>query len=98
VVLTWLGWNVLDAGSSMGLGEPGFWGIVLITLALYLTNVGRLALLAVLMIVEPSWWSDVTRVTFPDPGVWHFLGFALLALVVGMSNARWADKRDRSRR
>jgi len=58
----WVAWNVLNFASAVGLPELGFWGIVLATMFLVVSWFGKVAIAAIVFLVDPSWFHGVHRV------------------------------------
>src|SRR3954453_22049253 len=63
----WLAWNVLDFAKAVGLPELGFWGIVLATVLLVGGWFGKVAITAIVFLVDPSWFQGSARVHWPEP-------------------------------
>jgi hypothetical protein len=93
----WLAWNVLDFASAVGLPELGFWGIVLATLFLVVAWFGRVAIAAVVFLVDPSWFQGAAEVRWPEPTLRNFVAVALVALLASRPHAH-AHERTRRRR
>jgi hypothetical protein len=91
-LLFWTAWNVLDFGPAVGLPELGFWGIVLATLFLVLGWLGKVAITAIVFLIEPSWFQGVAQVHWPEPTLRNFLAVALLALLAARPHARAHDR------
>jgi hypothetical protein len=91
-LLFWIAWNVLDFGPAVGLPELGFWGIVLATLFLVLGWLGKVAITAIVFLIEPSWFQGVAQVHWPEPTLRNFLAVALLALLAARPHARAHDR------
>ena len=92
-LLFWVAWNVLDFASAVGLPELGFWGIVLATLFLVLSWFGKMVIVAVVFLVEPSWFEGAAEVQWPEPTFRNFVAIALLALLASRPHAH-AHHRD----
>ena len=87
-LIFWLAWNVLDLAGAVGLPELGFWGIVLATLFLVLGWFGKVAITAVVFLVEPSWFEGGAEVVqWPEPTLRNFVAVALLALLASRPHA-----------
>jgi hypothetical protein len=91
-LLFWIAWNVLDFGPAVGLPELGFWGIVLATLFLVLGWLGKVAITAIVFLIEPSWFQGVAQVHWPEPTLRNFVAVALLALLAARPHARAHDR------
>ena len=83
----WLAWNVLDFAAAVGLPELGFWGIVLATLFLVVSWFGKMAITAIVFLVEPSWFGGAAEVRWPEPTFRNFVAVALLALLASRPHA-----------
>ena len=94
-LIFWIAWNVLDLAGAVGLPELGFWGIVLATLFLVLGWFGKVAIAAVVFLVEPSWFEGGAEVHWPEPTLRNFVAVALLALLASRPHA-YAHARTRS--
>jgi hypothetical protein len=86
-LIFWLAWNVLDFASAVGLPELGFWGIVLATLFLVVGWFGKVAITAIVFLIEPSWFSASAEVHWPEPTFRNFVAVALLALLASRPHA-----------
>jgi hypothetical protein len=86
-LIFWLGWNVLDFASAVGLPELGFWGIVLATLFLVVGWFGKVVIAAIVFLVDPSWFHGAAEVRWPEPTFRNFVAFALLALLASRPHA-----------
>ena len=80
-LLFWLAWNVLDFAGAVGLPELGLWGILLATLFLVVGWFGKVVIVAVVFLVEPSWFDGSAEVRWPEPTFRNFVAIALLALL-----------------
>lgn len=80
-LIFWLAWNVLDFASAVGLPELGFWGIVLATLFLVVSWFGKVAIAAIVFLLEPAWLGGAAEVHWPEPTFRNFVAVALLALL-----------------
>jgi hypothetical protein len=83
----WFAWNVLNFGSAIGLPELGFWGIVLATLFLVVSWFGKVAITAIVFLIDPSWFHGAAEVRWPDPTFRNFVAVALLALLASRPHA-----------
>ena len=86
-LIFWLAWNVLDFAAAVGLPELGFWGIVLATLFLVVGWFGKVAIAAVVFLVEPSWFEGSAEVHWPEPTFRNFVAVVLLALLASRPQA-----------
>jgi hypothetical protein len=93
-LIFWIAWNVLDFASAVGLSELGFWGIVLATLFLVVGWFGKVAITAVVFLVDPSWFQGASEVRWPEPTFRNFVAAALLALLASRPHA-YASERTR---
>jgi hypothetical protein len=96
-LIFWIAWNVLDFASAVGLPELGFWGIVLATLFLLVGWFGKVAITAVVFLVDPSWFHGAAEIRWPEPTFRNFVAVALLALLASRPQAQ-AHKRARPSR
>jgi hypothetical protein len=96
-LIFWIAWNVLHFASAVGLPELGFWGIVLATLFLLVGWFGKVAITAVVFLVDPSWFHGAAEVRWPEPTFRNFVAVALLALLASRPHAQ-AHKRARPSR
>ena len=86
-VIFWIVWNVLDFAAAVGLPELGFWGIVLATLFLVVGWLGKVAITAIVFLVEPSWFEGSAEVQWPEPTLRNFVAVVLLALLASRPHA-----------
>jgi hypothetical protein len=91
-LLLWLAWNVLDLGHAVGLPELGFWGIVLAALFLGLDWLGKMAIVAVVFIVDPGWFHGSARVHWPEPTFKNFVAIALVMLLAVRPLRAWRPR------
>jgi len=96
-LIFWVAWNVLDLASAVGLPELGFWGIVLATLFLVVAWFGKVAITAIVFIVEPSWFDGAAEVHWPEPTLRNFAAVALLALLASRPHAHAHERTRRVR-
>jgi hypothetical protein len=80
-IIFWIAWNKLDFGHAVGLPELGFWGIILATLFLGVGLAGKMAIVAIVFIIDPSWFHGAAQVHWPEPTFKNFVAIALLALI-----------------
>src|SRR5438067_929889 len=92
----WFAWNVLNLASAIGLPELGFWGIVLATLFLVVSWFGKVAITAIVFLIDPSWFHGAAEVRWPDPTFRNFVAVALLALLASRPHAHAHDRRRRA--
>jgi hypothetical protein len=95
-LIFWLAWNVLNFASAVGLPELGFWGIVLATLFLVVSWFGKVAITAIVFLIDPSWFQGSAQVHWPDATFRNFVAVALLALLASRPHAH-AHERTRRR-
>ena len=99
-LIFWVAWNVLDFASAVGLPELGFWGIVLATLFLVVGWFGKVVIVAIVFLLDPSWFHGAAEVRWPEPTFRNFVAVALLALLASRPQAhaheRTRRKRDRT--
>ena len=86
-LLVWLAWNVLDLGAGIGLGDFGFWGIVLLALFLASGWLVRMVVVALVFLIEPSWSQGSAELRLPEPSLRHFLALAILLAVAGLGHS-----------
>ena len=98
-ILFWIAWNKLDFAHAVGLPELGFWGILLATLFLGLGWVGKMAIVAIVFLVDPSWFHGAAQTHWPEPTFRNFVAIGLLALIATRPRAsrRWQRHGQRSR-
>lgn len=87
-LLFWLAWNVLDFASAVGLPELGFWGIVLATLFLVFGWLGKMAITAIVFLVDPGWFHGSAQVHWPQACFRNFVAVGLLAALASRPHAR----------
>jgi hypothetical protein len=97
-IIFWIAWNKLDLANALGLPELGFWGIVLATLFLGLGWVGKMVIVAIVFLVDPSWFHGRAQVHWPEPTFRNFVAIALIALIATRPRAsrRWERRGRRS--
>jgi hypothetical protein len=83
----WVAWNVLNFASAVGLPELGLWGIVLATMFLVVSWFGKVAIAAIVFLVDPSWFHGTAQVRWPEPTFRNFVAVALLALLASRPHA-----------
>jgi len=95
-ILFWLAWNVLDFGKAVGLPELGFWGIVLATLFLALGWGGKMVIVAIVFIADPSWFQGTAQLHWPDTTFRNFVAIAILAAIATRPRAarQWRRRRN----
>ncbi len=97
-IVFWVAWNVLDLAKAVGLPELGFWGIVLATVFLGFGWFGKMAVVAIVFIADPSWFHGAAQVRWPEPSFKNFVAIALIALIATRPRAwRGNDRRRRNR-
>jgi hypothetical protein len=97
-LIFWVAWNVLDLASAVGLPELGFWGIVLATLFFVVSWFGKVVIVAIVFLVDPSWFHDAAEVRWPEPTFRNFVAVALLALLASRPHAHAHERTRRNRR
>ena len=96
-LIFWVAWNVLNFASAVGLPELGFWGIVLATLFLVVGWFGKVVIMAVVFLIDPSWFHGAAEVRWPEPTFRNFVAVALLALLASRPHAQ-GQKRARRKK
>jgi hypothetical protein len=96
-LIFWVAWNVLNFASAVGLPELSFWGIVLATLFLVVGWFGKVAIAAIVFLVDPSWFHGAAEVRWPEPTFRNFVAVALLALLASRPHAHAHDRTRRNR-
>jgi hypothetical protein len=94
----WFAWNVLNFAAAVGLPELGFWAIILATLFLVISWFGKVAITAIVFLVDPSWFHGAARVRWPEPTFRNFVAIALLALLASRPHAHAHERTRRSTR
>ena len=95
-LIFWVAWNVLNFASAVGLPELRFWGIVLATLFLVLSWFGKVAITAIVFLVDPSWFQGAAEVRWPEPTFRNFVAVALLALLASRPHAHARTRRKKT--
>ena len=86
--LFWLAWNVLDFGEAIGVGELGFWAIVLATIFLVFDWFGKTVITGVVMLIDPGWFQNEAAIRWPEPSFKHFVAVVILAGLASFPHAR----------
>ncbi len=94
----WFAWNVLNFAAAVGLPELGFWAIILSTLFLVISWFGKVAITAIVFLVDPSWFHGAAQVRWPEPTFRNFVAIALLALLASRPHAHAHERTRRSTR
>lgn len=89
----WLAWNVLELGPALGLPELGFWAVLLATLFLIAGWIGKVAITAVVFLLDPEWLDGAASVQWPEPTLRNFVAIALLAILATRPHARAHEAR-----
>ncbi|MFZ1880975.1 MAG: hypothetical protein WAU41_12490 [Gaiellaceae bacterium] len=97
-LIFWLAWNVLNFAAAVGLPELGFWAIILATLFLVVSWFGKVAITAIVFLVDPSWFHGAAQVRWPEPTFRNFVAVALLALLASRPHAHAHERTRRSTR
>ncbi len=84
----WLSWNVLDLGAAVGIGELGFWAIVLATVFLVVDWSGKTIIAAIVMLVDPNWYQAEATLQWPEPSFKHFIAVMILAGLASFPHAQ----------
>jgi hypothetical protein len=91
-IMVWLAWNVLDLASAVGAPELGFWGFILVALFLALGLAGRAIIVALVFIIDPSWFQGEATLHWPEPTLKNYLAIFLLLLVASVSSGHHWDR------
>jgi hypothetical protein len=94
----WCAWNVLDFAGAIGAPELGLGGILLLTLFLVSGLVARLAIAAIVALVDPGWLHGSARLHWPQASLRAFVALALLLAVAAVPSRHRATTRSRSDR
>jgi hypothetical protein len=94
----WFAWNVLNFAAAVGLPELGFWAIILATLFLVVSWFGKVAITAIVFLVDPSWFHGAAQVRWPEPTFRNFVAIALLALLASRPHAHAHERTRRGAR
>jgi hypothetical protein len=97
-LIFWVAWNVLDFASAVGLPELTFLGIVLATLFLVVGWFGKVVIVAIVFLVDPSWFHGAAEVRWPEPTFRNFVAVALLALLASRPHAHAHGRTRRNKR
>ena len=97
-LLFWFAWNVLNFAAAVGLPELGFWAIILATLFLVVSWFGKVAITAIVFLVDPSWFHGAAQVRWPEPTFRNFVAIALLALLASRPHAHAHERTRRGPR
>jgi len=84
----WLSWNVMDLGEAVGIGELGFWAIVLATVFLVVDWFGKTLITAIVMLVNPDWFQAEATLQWPEPSFKHFVAVTILAALASFPHAK----------
>ena len=97
-LLVWLSWNVLGLAGAVGAGELGFWGLVLVAVFLAVGLAGRVVIVAVVFVIDPSWLHRSATLHWPAPTLKNYVAILLLLIVASASSHPHKDwQRTRSR-
>lgn len=94
-LLVWLAWNVLGLAHAVGAGELGFWGIVLTALFLAVGLAGRVIIVGVVFLINPSWLHHSAHMHWPAPTLRNFAAICLLLIVASFSSHTSGGSRQR---
>jgi hypothetical protein len=86
-VVVWFAWNVLDFGKAIGAGDLGFWGIVLLSVFLVGGAFIRIAVVSLVFIIDPDWFSKSGTLMWPEPTFKLWVASVILVLVASHSAA-----------
>ena len=86
-IVVWFAWNVLDFGESIGAGDLGFWGIILLSIVLVGGAFIRIAVVSLVFLIDPDWFSKAGTLTWPDATFKLWVASVILLLVASHSAA-----------
>ena len=96
-LLVWLSWNVLDLAHAVGAHELGLGGLVLVGIFLAVGLGVRIVIVALVFIVDPSWFHHSARLHWPEPTLRNFVAVCLLLAAASVSSQPGRDDRKRGR-
>ena len=89
-IVVWFAWNVLDFGKSIGAGDLGFWGIVLLAIFLVGGAFIRIVVVSLVFLIDPAWFQKAGTLTWPDATFTLWVASVILVLVASHSSrAAW---------
>jgi hypothetical protein len=86
-IVVWFAWNVLDFGKSIGAGDLGFWGIILLSIFLVGGAFIRIVVVSLVFLIDPAWFSKAGTLTWPQPTFKLWVATVILVLVASHSAA-----------
>jgi hypothetical protein len=86
-LVVWFAWNVLDFGKSIGAGDLGFWGIILLSIFLVGGAFIRIVVVSLVFLFDPDWFSKAGTLTWPDATFKLWVASVILVLVASHSAA-----------
>ncbi len=86
-IVVWFAWNVLDFGKSIGAGDLGFWGIILLSVVLVGGAFIRIVVVSLVFLIDPDWFSKAGTLIWPDPTFKIWVATVILVLVASHSAA-----------
>jgi hypothetical protein len=86
-IVVWFAWNVLDFGKSVGAGDLGFWGIILLSVVLVGGAFIRIVVVSLVFLIDPDWFSKAGTLMWPDPTFKIWVATVILVLVASHSAA-----------
>jgi hypothetical protein len=93
-IVVWFAWNVLDFGKSIGAGDLGFWGIVLLSIFLVGGAFIRIVTVSLVFLIDPAWFSKAGILTWPEPTFKLWVATVILVLVASHSAAATRRRAD----
>jgi hypothetical protein len=93
----WLAWNVLNFASAVGLPELGFWGILLAAWFLVSGWLGKVAIAAIVFVIDPSWFHGSAQAHWPAPTFRNFIAVVLLALLAARPHSHGHSRKRAAR-
>ena len=93
-IVVWFAWNVLDFGKSIGAGDLGFWGIILLSIFLVGGAFIRIVTVSLVFLIDPAWFSKAGILTWPEPTFKLWVATVILVLVASHSAAATRRRAD----
>ena len=93
-IVVWFAWNFLDFGKSIGAGDLGFWGIILLSIFLVGGAFIRIVTVSLVFLIDPAWFSKAGILTWPEPTFKLWVATVILVLVASHSAAATRRRAD----